>query len=328
MITIAKSFGANATVNAHNQLLNRPKQSKRRAQNLITVDFKEHIVTVFFDVGATEMTIKDAPPPAPGATRRKAAKAASVKVPLAPWIDQETPIPYDWTMSSPALETLRLIRHNTDAAYRLPRTIRYMLMGWCRHRDISLDDFLMRIWQGTEDTSEHRARYSHDWRAWAWKRPPPNKKIEAVLATLYPDVCFTNKDARIYRQTYALKTTRVVAGLSTPRGQMTLAENFERQRLLKDLKEKGPTFIGTDDFGTDRAVLFHVPMGKGKTTQIRGILKRRERSLILTHMTTLTGDIHAKCWKKTDLKHYAIDFPSRETNALMGGANQGTHFPA
>ncbi len=63
--------------------------------------------------------------------------------------------------------------------------------------------------------------------------------------------------------------------------------------------------------------------GKGKTTHIRGILERGERSLILTHGTTLTGDIHANCKHTThQFKHYALDFPSRESKSLMDGANK------
>ncbi len=119
-------------------------------------------------------------------------------------------------MSSPALETLRLVRHSTEPPYRLSRGICYMLMGWTRHRDISFDDYLQWIFQSKEDTPERRARYSQERRKWADKRPPPNSKIEAVLATLYPGVCLNNNDARIYRKTNAHKTTRVVTGLSTP----------------------------------------------------------------------------------------------------------------
>jgi hypothetical protein len=52
--------------------------------------------------------------------------------------------------------------------------------------------------------------------------------------TLYPDVCLANKDARIYRQTHAIKTTRVVTGLSKPQGQMTIAENMERLKISKE----------------------------------------------------------------------------------------------
>jgi len=103
---------------------------------------------------------------------------------------------------------------------------------------------------------------------------------------------------------------------------MSIAENLERQRLLKNRKEKGSTFLGTYDFCTEHAVLIHVPTGKCKTTQIRCILERRERSLIFTHRTTLTENIHAKCKKRTELKHYAINLLSRETKAFMGGANQ------
>jgi hypothetical protein len=63
-------------------------------------------------------------------------------------------------------------------------------------------------------------------------------------------------------------------------------------------------------------------MGKGKTTQIRSIFERGERSLILTHRTTLTDDICANCKLTTGLKHYAHDFKSRELKCLMGGTNQ------
>jgi hypothetical protein len=31
---------------------------------------------------------------------------------------------------------------------------------------------------------------------------------------------------------------------------MSLVENFERQRLLRDIKEKEPRFLDTNDFGT------------------------------------------------------------------------------
>jgi len=86
-------------------------------------------------------------PPAPGVVRNKATKAAgaagAAKAPLATWIDQEAPIPDDWAMSSPALETLCLVRHITEPPHRLSRGIRYMLMDWARHRNISLDDFLL-----------------------------------------------------------------------------------------------------------------------------------------------------------------------------------------
>ena len=63
-------------------------------------------------------------------------------------------------------------------------------------------------------------------------------------------------------------------------------------------------------------------MGKRKTTQIMGILERGERSLILTHMTTLTDDIWNNCAKTTDLKHYSYNFKGREHKHKMAGANQ------
>ena len=136
-------------------------------------------------------------------------------------------------MSSPALETLRFLRHSPEPANNLPRNTRSMLMGWCRHRDVSLEEFLDLVWQGKEDTPERRARYSQAWRAWGEKRSPNNKYVEAVLMMLYPDTCFTNKNARIYRQTHALKTSRVVTGLSKSKGQMTIAENVERLKFPK-----------------------------------------------------------------------------------------------
>ena len=63
-------------------------------------------------------------------------------------------------------------------------------------------------------------------------------------------------------------------------------------------------------------------MGKGKTTQIRGILERGERSLILAHRQTLAADIHANCKDTTQLKHYVIDFPNTEAKIYMGATNQ------
>ncbi len=118
-------------------------------------------MTAIFDTQATKMTLERTPP-APGVVSSKAAKAAgtagTAKAPLAPWTDQEAPIPDDWAMSSPALETLRPVRHSTEPPHRLSRGIRYMLMGWARHRDISFDDYLQWIFQGKEDTPERRAR--------------------------------------------------------------------------------------------------------------------------------------------------------------------------
>jgi hypothetical protein len=86
------------------------------------------------------------------------------------------------------------------------------------------------------------------------------------------------------------------------------------------MPKKGPKFLGIDDFGTIRAALSHVPIGTA--TQIRGILERGERSLILTHRTTLTDGFYANCKHTTQLKHYAHDFQTRETKALIGKANK------
>ncbi len=63
-------------------------------------------------------------------------------------------------------------------------------------------------------------------------------------------------------------------------------------------------------------------MGKGKTTQIRGILEPGERSFILTHRQNLAADIHANCKGTTQLQHYAIDFPDKEAKMYMGATNQ------
>jgi hypothetical protein len=63
-------------------------------------------------------------------------------------------------------------------------------------------------------------------------------------------------------------------------------------------------------------------MDKGKTTQIRGILERGKRLLILTHQHTLAADIHANCKGTTKLMHYVTDFPNKEAKMYMGAANQ------
>jgi hypothetical protein len=155
-------------------------------------------------------------------------------------------------------------------------------MGWCRHRDLALADFLTWAWQGKEETSQRRARYSREWREWAKKRPPRDDRVLAVLRALYPNVPLNNPEARIYRQNHCLVTTRTAIGVQAADGQATLEEVIN-----------GPKFLGPIDFGTERAAVFHVPMGKGKTTQIRAILERKERSLILTHRQTLASDIYA-----------------------------------
>jgi hypothetical protein len=127
-------------------------------------------------------------------------------------------------------------------------------------------------------------RYTKQWIDWGGKRAPGDKRLLLVLGALYPDVILTNMNARIYHETHSLVTTRTVKGVHAANGQLTLHEVFE-----------GPKFLGVADFGTERDALLHIHMGKGKTTQILGILERGERSLILTHRQTLAADIHANC---------------------------------
>ncbi len=143
-VGIAKSLGADDEVYIRNQIFKLPNQFMRkdnRVKKLISRELKDHAVAAFFDDDAIEM-ILELPPPAPGAVRRRTAATGVVKDPLAPWSDQEAPIPDDWDRSSPVLETLHLIHHNPEPSHSLPRSTRYMLMGWCRHRGVSLEEFL------------------------------------------------------------------------------------------------------------------------------------------------------------------------------------------
>ena len=85
---VASSLSADEAPYGRNHLFKLSFQSKRgdpRVQTLITGELKEHILTTFFDSQATEMALAYIPHPVPGDTRRKEAKATSVKVPLAPW---------------------------------------------------------------------------------------------------------------------------------------------------------------------------------------------------------------------------------------------------
>ncbi len=102
----------------------------------------------------------------------------------------------------------------------------------------------------------------------------------AVLRTLYSNVPFNNPKARMYRQCHSLITRRIVTRVQAANGQATLEEVIN-----------GPLFLGPIDFGTECAAVFHVPMGKGKTRQIKTIMQRKERSLILTHRQTLADNI-------------------------------------
>jgi hypothetical protein len=130
---------------------------------------------------------------------------------------------------------------------------------------------------------------------------------------LYPDIALDIKEARVYRQSHSLATTKTVTGVQAADGHANLEEVIN-----------GPRFLGFINFGTERAALLHIPMVKGKTTQIRGILERKERSLILTHRQTLADDIYAnvKRYGTTELKHYAKDFGPTEEKSFTGGTNQ------
>ena len=67
-------------------------------------------------------------------------------------------------------------------------------------------------------------------------------------------------------------------------------------------------------------------MGGGKTHKIKNFLKRRERSLILTHRQTLAANIYhnvldplkSQWYLVSDLKHYSIDFTTQKSKATMG----------
>jgi len=108
-----------------------------------------------------------------------------------------------------------------------------------------------------------------------------------------------------------LVTTRTVAEVQAADGQATLEEGIN-----------GPLFFGPIDFGTERAAVFQVPMGIGKTRQIKAMLERKERSLIVMNRQALADDIYASCKDTTKLAHYAIDYPMKELKHYMTGANQ------
>jgi hypothetical protein len=141
MSSLAKSVGADPSVYKVNQLLKLPGQSKRkdpRVQAIITGELHEHIVTAFFDEDARPMDPEaqaeaasgSAPPPRPRSTLTAQRRAAA----LSPWTDSPNNIPEEWAMSAPALQTLALVKHKPEPPHRLPASVRYMIMGWCRAR--------------------------------------------------------------------------------------------------------------------------------------------------------------------------------------------------
>jgi len=161
-----------------------------------------------------------------------------------------------------------------------------------------------------------------------------------VLQQLYPDVVLTNVHPRIYKQEHSLVATRIATGL----GFKPLVDRDElrakRQKKQQDIRDNGVKYLGMQDFGSERAALIHVKMGGGKTTMIRGILRKGKRSLILTHRQTLAADIYSEVHRKLEwheqaelddpldfytrpeLKHYNRDFPSKALKSTMGAANQ------
>jgi hypothetical protein len=275
-----------------------------------------------FTDDATELHIDVPSPSAAVVTRRLAGiKRKEPSRIIAPWGNPDETVPDNWAMSSPPEETLWYIRHKLDAPHRLPRKIRYMIMWWCRHNGINLESFFEWVFQGKEDTHERRARYAVDLQEWKDKRAVNSYKILLVLMHLYPNTVLKNKNTRVYRHTHTLQTTRVVTGLDELFGQLSLDNILHRRAITMD----GPMFLGTEDFGTERAAVFHVSMGKGKTTQMGGILARGERSLIITHRQTLAADIHANVHKRhprATLKHCKKDFPSQNSKLMMSAANQ------
>jgi hypothetical protein len=188
MPVIAKSIGADPNVYKRNQLMKLPVQSKLkddRIQGIISGELREHIVTAFFAENAAPVhmevqsaaAVVAAPPPRArselSATRRAAA--------LGPWDDTAPDISDNSAMTSPPLETLFLIRHTTEAPHRLPRAVRYMVMGWCRARGVAEEAYYAWVFQGKEDTPDRRARYGADWRRWENKRLPGDRKILLVF---------------------------------------------------------------------------------------------------------------------------------------------------
>jgi hypothetical protein len=160
------------------------------------------------------------------------------------------------------------------------------------------------------------------------------------VRAMYPDVVLTNMNVRIYWQSQSPVTTREVTRLP-----LTFEEESEEWRLVREAKEKviedeGVKYLGLKDFGKERAALFDVRMGGGKTRMIQGALLSGARSLILTHRQTLAADIYSEVhrkksngerelydhpldWSKdAELKHYDFDYKTTESKAAMGVANK------
>jgi len=102
------------------------------------------------------------------------------------------------------------------------------------------------------------------------------------MQALYPNVILTNKEARIYKQTYSLATTRIVTSIDYIKHHED--EEVPTKCLFKEqnIRDYGVEFIRKHNHGTQRSDYFYVKMEGGNTQQIVNVLKRRERALILT----------------------------------------------
>jgi len=59
-------------------------------------------------------------------------------------------VPENMSMTVPALEALALVRHSMER--QIPRTTRYVIMGWCWHYGLRLEDFFALVFFGKKDT--------------------------------------------------------------------------------------------------------------------------------------------------------------------------------
>jgi hypothetical protein len=187
MPTIATALGADPSVYTRNQHFKLPRQSKKgdtRVQNIITGDFMEHVLTYSFDSDATELSLDIPVPPVVAAPTRSPRAPKPVNfVALAPWPTSPDTllVPDNWAMTSCPRKTLALIRHTKEPPFRIPRGTRYMIMGWCRHRGLELEDFFAWAWQGKKETPERRARYTRQWAEWADKCSPWRPEVASRL---------------------------------------------------------------------------------------------------------------------------------------------------
>ncbi len=121
-----------------------PLQSKlrdNRVQGFISGELTEHIVTAFFAENAApvhmEVQSAAAVVAAPTPRTRSELSAPRRAAALDPMEDMASEIPDNCALTSPPLETLFLIRHTTETPHRLPRAVRYIVMGWCHARGIA-----------------------------------------------------------------------------------------------------------------------------------------------------------------------------------------------